>query len=202
MHVAYLLVDSSLGNKVISFLDGNAGYNQIFMAKEDVSKTAFHCPGFVGLFEWVVMTFGLKNAGATYERTMNLIFHNLLGVLMEVYIDDVVVKLVGFEEHMTDLKLLLERIKKYGLWINPLKCAFGVTSGRFLEFIVHEHGIQIDPKKIESIRKIKEPVCKKDVQKLLSKINYLRHFISNLAGRVESLLPLVWFKHEEEFHLG
>jgi hypothetical protein len=202
MHVAYLLVDSSLGNKVISFLDGNAGYNQIFMAKEDVSKTAFHCPGFVGLFEWVVMTFGLKNAGATYERTMNLIFHNLLGVLMEVYIDDVVVKLVGFEEHMTDLKLLLERIKKYGLWINPLKCAFGVTSGRFLEFIVHEHGIQIDPKKIESIRKIKEPVCKKDVQKLLSKINYLRHFISNLAGRVESLLPLVWLKHEEEFHLG
>jgi hypothetical protein len=172
------------------------------MAKEDVSKTAFHCPGFVGLFEWVVMTFGLKNAGATYERTMNLIFHNLLGVLMEVYIDDVVVKLVGFEEHMTDLKLLLERIKKYGLWINPLKCAFGVTSGRFLEFIVHEHGIQIDPKKIESIRKIKEPVCKKDVQKLLSKINYLRHFISNLAGRVESLLPLVWLKHEEEFHLG
>jgi hypothetical protein len=202
MHVAHLLVDSSLGNKVISFLDGNAGYNQIFMAKEDVSKTAFHCPGFVGLFEWVVLTFGLKNAGATYERTMNLIFHNLLGVLMEVYIDDVVVKLVGFEEHMTDLKLLLERIKKYGLWINPLKCAFGVTSGRFLEFIVHEHGIQIDPKKIESIRKIKEPVCKKDVQKLLSKINYLRHFISNLAGRVESLLPLVWFKHEEEFHLG
>jgi hypothetical protein len=202
MHVAYLLVDSSLGNKVISFLDGNAGYNQIFMAKEDVSKTAFHCPGFVGLFEWVVMTFGLKNAGATYERTMNLIFHNLLRVLMEVYIDDVVVKLVGFEEHMTDLKLLLERIKKYGLWINPLKCAFGVTSGRFLEFIVHEHGIQIDPKKIESTRKIKEPVCKKDVQKLLSKINYLRHFISNLAGRVESLLPLVWLKHEEEFHLG
>jgi hypothetical protein len=202
MHVADLLVDSSLGNKVISFLDGNAGYNQIFMAKEDVSKTAFRCPGFVGLFEWVVMTFGLKNAGAMYVRTMNLIFHNLLGVLMEVYIDDVVAKLVGFEEHMTNLKLLLERIKKYGLWMNPLKCAFRVTSGRFLEFIVHEHGIQIDPKKIESIGKIKELVCKKDVQKLLGKINYLRHFISNLAGRVESLLPLVWLKHEEEFHLG
>jgi hypothetical protein len=74
--------------------------------------------------------------------------------------------------------------------------------GRFLGFIVHEHGIQIDPKKIESIRKIREPVCKKDVQKLLGKINYLRHFISNLAGRVESLLPLVWFKHEEEFTWG
>jgi hypothetical protein len=188
---------------VISFLDGNAIYNQIFIAKEDVSKTAFRCPGFIGLFEWVVMTFGLKNASAMYERATNLIFHNLLRVLMEVYIDDVVVKLVGFEEHMTDLKLSLEMMKKYGMRINPLKCAFGLTSGRFLGFVVHEHGMQINPKKIESIGKIGElVVCKKDVQKFLSKINYLRRFISNLAGQVESLLPLVWLKYEEEFTWG
>jgi 4-hydroxy-3-methylbut-2-en-1-yl diphosphate synthase IspG/GcpE len=62
MPIADLLIDSALGNKVISFLDGNVGYNQIFMAKDDVSKTTFCCPGFIGLFEWVVMTFGLKNA--------------------------------------------------------------------------------------------------------------------------------------------
>jgi hypothetical protein len=141
MLIADLLIDSASGNKVISFLDSNAGYNQIFMAKEDVSKTTFHCPRFIGLFEWVVMSFGLKNAGATYQRAMNLIFHDLLRVLMEVYIHDVVVKSVGFEEHMTDLKLSLERMKKYGPWMNPLKCTFGVTSGRFLGFIVHEHGI-------------------------------------------------------------
>jgi hypothetical protein len=152
-------------------LDGNAGCNQIFMAKEDVSKTAFHCPGFIGLFEWVVMTFVLKNVGATYQRAMNLIFHDLLRVLMDVYIDNVVVKSVGFKEHTTDLKLSLERMKKYGLWMNPLKCTFRVTTGRFLGFIVHEHNIQIDPKKIESIGKIGEPVCKKDIQKLLGKIN-------------------------------
>jgi hypothetical protein len=128
------------------------------------------------------VTFGLKNVGATYQRAMNLIFHDLLGVVMEVYIDDVVVKSVGFKEHMINLKLSLERMKKYGLQMNPLKCAFRVTSGRFLGFVVHEHSIQIDPKKIESIWKIGEPVCKKDVQKLLGKINSLRHFISNLAG--------------------
>jgi hypothetical protein len=81
--------------------------------------------------------------------------------------------------------------------MNPLKCTFGVTSGRFFEFIVHEHGIQIYPKKIENIGKIGELVCNKDVQKLLGKINYLCHFISNHAGRVESLLPLVRLKHEE-----
>jgi hypothetical protein len=182
MLVADLLVDSASGNKVITFLDGNVGYNQIFMVKEDVSKTAFRCPGFIGLFEWVVMTFGLKNVSATYQSARNLIFHDLLRVLMEVYVNDVVVKWVGFEEHMTDLKLSLERMKKYGLQMNPLKCTFGVTSGRFLGFVVHEHDIQIDPKKIESIGRIGEPVCKKDVQKLLGKINYLRHLYLTLQG--------------------
>jgi hypothetical protein len=115
MPIANLLIGTASGNKVISFLDGNVGYNQIFMVEEDGSKTAFRCPGFVGLFDWVIMTFGLKNAGATYQRAMNLIFHDLLSVLMEVYIDDMVVKLVGFEEHMINLKLSLERMKKYGL---------------------------------------------------------------------------------------
>jgi hypothetical protein len=89
MPIAYLLVDSTSGNKVINFLDGNAGYNQIFMVKEDVSKTVFRCPGFISLFVWVVMTFGLKNASATYQRAMNLIFHDLIIVLMEVYINHV-----------------------------------------------------------------------------------------------------------------
>jgi hypothetical protein len=75
--------------------------------------------------------------------------------------------------------------------MNLLKCAFDVTAGRFLGFIVHEKGIQIDPKKVESIKNLEEPTCKRDVQKLLGKINYLRRFISNLAGKVESFFPLV-----------
>jgi hypothetical protein len=62
------------------------------MAEENMSKTAFRCPDFISLFEWVVMTFGLKNAGATYQRAMNLIFHDLLGIILEIYINDVVVK--------------------------------------------------------------------------------------------------------------
>nr|AAT93985.1 putative polyprotein [Oryza sativa Japonica Group] len=92
MPIADMMINDASGHKVISFLDGNAGYNQIFMAEEDMYKTAFRCPGFVGLFEWVVMTFGLKNAGATYQRAINLIFHDLLGVILEIYIDDIVVK--------------------------------------------------------------------------------------------------------------
>jgi hypothetical protein len=128
MLVADLLIDSASGNKMISILDGNEGYNQIFRAKKDVSKTVFHYPGFIGLFKWVVMTFGLKYASATYQRVMNLIFHDMRGVLMEVYIDDVVVNSVGFKEHKNDLKLSLERMKQYGLRMNPLKCAFRVIS--------------------------------------------------------------------------
>ena len=72
MPVVDMLVDAAAGHKVISFMDGNAGYNQIFMDEEDVYKTAFRCPGHVGLFRWIVMTFGLKNAGATYQRAMNI----------------------------------------------------------------------------------------------------------------------------------
>jgi hypothetical protein len=94
---------------------------------------------------------------------MNLIFHDLLGVIMEIYIDDIVIKSASFSEHMADLQATLERMRKYGLKMNPLKYAFGVSAGRFLGFVVHEGGVQIDPKKIESIRKFGKPTCKKDV---------------------------------------
>jgi hypothetical protein len=174
MPVADTLINNASDHRMISFLDGNAGYNQIFMAEEDIAKTAFRCPGFVGLFEWVMMTFGLKNAGATYQRAMNLIFHDLLGIIMEVYIDDVVIKSAGFDSHMDDLRLAFVRMRKYGLKMNPIKCAFGVSAGRFLGFVVHENGIEVDPKKIEAIQRVKEPTCKKDVQSLLGKINCLR----------------------------
>jgi hypothetical protein len=133
---------------------------------------------------------------------MNLIFHDLLGTILEIYIDDVVVKSADFEGHLADLQLAFERMRKYGLKMNPLKCAFGVSAGRFLGFIVHERGIEVDPKKVEAIRRIQEPTCKKDLQNLLGKVNYLRRFISNLAGKIESLLPLVRIKHDKDFTWG
>jgi hypothetical protein len=92
MPIAETLINAATGNKILSFMDGNAGYNQIFMAPKDIHKTAFRVPGVGGLFEYVVMTFGLKNAGATYQRAMNYIYHDLIGKLVEIYIDDVVVK--------------------------------------------------------------------------------------------------------------
>jgi hypothetical protein len=92
MPVAETLINAAAGNKILSFMDGNAGCNHIFMAPQHIHKTAFRVPGAMGLFEYVVMTFGLKNAGAMYQRVMNYIYHDLIGKLVEIFIDDVVVK--------------------------------------------------------------------------------------------------------------
>jgi hypothetical protein len=85
------------------------------MAREDMSKTVFRCPGFIGLFKWAVMTFDFKNANAMYQRAMNLIFLELLGIILEIYIDDVVVKSDSMDNHLADLGLALERLCRYGL---------------------------------------------------------------------------------------
>jgi hypothetical protein len=108
MPVAETLINVAAGHKILSFMDGNAGYNQIFMAPEDIHKTAFRVPGAMGLFEYVVMTFSLKNAGATYQRAMNYIFHDLIGNLVEIYIDDVVVKSTSVEGYLDDLRQVLK----------------------------------------------------------------------------------------------
>jgi hypothetical protein len=112
MLVTDALVNAAAGHKVISFMDVNTGYNQIFMAIEDIAKTAFRCPGHVGLYEWIVMTFGLKNAGTTYQRVMNYIFHELIDKIVEIYIDDVVVKSNSYKEHLVNLRKTLECTRK------------------------------------------------------------------------------------------
>jgi hypothetical protein len=100
------------------------------------------------------MTFGLKNASAIYQRAMNLIFHDFLGIILQIYIDDIIIKLDRINHHLADLRLALERMCRYGLKMNPLKYAFSVSAGKFLGFIIHKHVIEIDPKKIESIQKV------------------------------------------------
>ena len=112
-------------------------YNQILIVVDDIFKTTFRCPGSLGTFEWLVMSSGLKNAGATYQRDMNAIFHDILGHHMEIYIDDIVVKSKKATEHVNLLRKSFERIRLHQLKLNPLKCAFGVQAGNFLGFLVH-----------------------------------------------------------------
>ncbi|KAL6210203.1 hypothetical protein ACLB2K_021140 [Fragaria x ananassa] len=106
MPVDDLFIDATAGHEVLSFMDETVGYHQIHVVEEDHHKTAFYCPGFAGAFEYVVMPFGIKNAGATYQRAMNLIFHDILGKLIEVYIDDVVAgDFLGFLVHQKGIEI-------------------------------------------------------------------------------------------------
>jgi hypothetical protein len=146
--------------------------------------------------------FWIKNASATYQRAMNLIFYDLLEIALEIYIDDVVVKSDSMNNHSADLRLALKRMRWYGLKMNMLKCVFGVSAGKFLRFIIHEYGIDIDPTKIESTNKVQPPQCKNDMQKFLEKLNYLSRFIFNLSGKISAFAPILWLKNEVEFTWG
>nr|KYP45852.1 Retrotransposable element Tf2 [Cajanus cajan] len=199
MPIVETMIDVAVGNEIMSLLDGYSGYNQIYIAANDVSKTAFRCPGALGIYEWVMMPFGLKNAGATYQREMNLIFHDLIGKFVQVYIDDIIVGSKRKEEHLCHLKFSLERMRKHGLKMNPLKCAFGVTSGEFLGFIIHQKGIEVDRNKTKAIMETRPPSNKKELQSLLGKVNFPRRFISNLSGKTKVFSPLLRLKKEEEF---
>jgi hypothetical protein len=193
MPVANLLVDAAAGHKVISFMDGNAEYNQIFMAVEDISKTAFRCPGHIGLFEWIVMTFGLKNAGATYQRAMNYIFHELIGKIVEIYIDDVVIKSLNHDSHLEDVKRTIESTRK---------SAFGVSARQFLGFLVHEGGIEVGKKSMKAIDEVVPSTNLKELQSLLGKINFVRRFISNLSQKVMPFSPFLRIKKDQKFVWG
>ena len=94
-----------------------------------------------------MMPFGLKNAGATYQRTMTAIFHNMMHKEMEDYVDDIVVKSKTRTGHLQVLEQVFKRYREYKLHMNPMKCAFGVSARKFLGFLVHHRGISVDLKK-------------------------------------------------------
>jgi len=149
-----MLVDSAAWFEYLSTLDGYSSYNQIFIAEEDVSKTSFQCPGALGTYEWVVMPFDLKNSGATYQRAINSMFHDFIDKFMQIYIDDIVVKSSSENDHLEHLRLSFERMRKYGLKMNRLKCAFGVCASDFLGFVMHKNGIEINQNKTKAMWKI------------------------------------------------
>jgi BarA-like signal transduction histidine kinase len=128
------LVDSNARHKLLSFMDAFSGYNQIQMEEEDQEKSAFIISR--GLFCYKAMPFGLKNAGATYQRLVNKMFHDQIGRNMEVYVDDMLVKSKENEDHLADLNETFRALRGYNMKLNPGKCAFGFSSCKFLCFMV------------------------------------------------------------------
>ena len=137
------IVDASAGHGMMSFLDAFSGYHQIPMYPPDAEKTSFITPH--GLYCYYVMPFGLKNAGATYQRLVTKMFQPLLNSIMEVYIDNMLVKSEQRPDHAAHLQQAFNILQEYGMKLNPLKCAFEVSAGRFLGFIVTQRGIEANP---------------------------------------------------------
>src|SRR3954468_12090271 len=138
--------------------------------------------------------FWSKKCWATYQRAMNSIFHDFIETFMQVYINDIMVNSVSDSNHLDHLSQSFERMRKHGLKMNPLKCAFFVQAGDFLGFLVHKKGIEINQNKTKAIMEARPPSTKKQLQSLLGKINFLRRFISNLSGRTQAFSPLLRLK--------
>ena len=134
----------------MTFLDAFQGYYQIPLALDDQEKTTFVTP--TGNYHYkVMMPFGLKNAGSTYQRMMTKMFEPQLGRNIEVYIDDMVVKSKVVFEHVGDLMNIFEILRKHKLRLNASKCSFGVGSGKFLGYMVTHRGIEVNPNQIKAI---------------------------------------------------
>ena len=139
------IIDSTAGCERLSFLDAYSGYNQIRLKVEDEEKTAFITP--YGVFCYQTMPFGLKNAGATYQRMMQNCLEKQIGKNVQVYIDDVVITTKSNSALISDLRETFDNLDRYRIKLNPTKCSFGVPAGQLLGYLVSARGIEANPKK-------------------------------------------------------
>jgi hypothetical protein len=143
------------------------------------------------------MSFGLKNAGATYQRAIQAGFKRQLNKNVEAYVDDVVVKTGNSDTLIADLEETFASLREYRWKLNPNKCVFGVPSGKLLGFIISHRDIEGNPEKISAITNMKAPTCIKDVQKLTGCMAALNRLISKLGERGLPFFKLL--KHQEKF---
>ena len=130
-----------------------------------MEKTSFITPW--GVFCYRVMPFKLKNAGATYQRAMSALFHDLMQQEVEVYVDDMIAKSKESEDHLSYLRKLFDRLRQYKLCLNPNKCVFGVSSKKLFRYIISQRGIEVDPSKAKAIVEMPPPKTEKQIQGLL-----------------------------------
>ncbi|GKU94475.1 hypothetical protein SLEP1_g7971 [Rubroshorea leprosula] len=175
------LVEAASGNERLSLLYAYSGYHQVRMAPEDEVKTSFYAGD--EIYCYVMMPFGLKNAGATYQKIVTIVFRAQIGRNLEVYVDDIVVKSSRAEDHLTDLTETFNNLRSCSMKLNPAKCTFGVELGKFLGFMVSRRGIEVNPEKIKAIEEMKSPRSTKDVQRLVGRIAALHRFISKSTDK-------------------
>jgi hypothetical protein len=189
------VIDSTAGYDLLCSLDCYSGYHQIAIKEEDQEKTMFITP--FGAYCYTTMSFGLKNADATYQQAIQAYFKRQLNKNVEAYVDDMVVKTRNSDTLIADLEETFASQREYCWKLNPNKCVFGVPSGKLLGFIISHRGIEANPEKISTVTKMKAPTCIKDVQKLNGCMAVLNRFNSKLGERGIPFFKLL--KHQEKF---
>lgn len=134
------VVEATVGNELLSFMDVFLGYNKVVIHPEDREKTTFITER--GTYYYKVIPFGLKNAGANYQLLVNKMFADQLGHTLEVYIDDMLLKSLVAKDHVSHLRTCFRILKEYNMKLNPNKCSFSVTSGEFMGYIITQRGIK------------------------------------------------------------
>jgi hypothetical protein len=183
------IVDSTSGCDLLSFLDAYSGFHQIQMSRQDRKHTTFVTVD--GLYCYVVMPYSLKNALPTFVRAMSKTFGDLIRDIVEVYVDDIVVKTKRGSTLVEDLTLVFDKLRATRTKLNPDKCVFGVSVGKLLGFLVSHRGIEANLEKIKAIEAMRLPARIKDVQKLTGSLAALSRFISRLAERALPFFKLL-----------
>jgi ferredoxin len=176
-----IIIDQAAGCEMLSLLDCFSGYHQVWIRREDETKTGFTTP--FGIFCFVRMPEGLRNVGPTFNRMMKLILGSRLGRNASAYVDDIVIMSEKEKDHIADLTETFDNMRQNGLKLNPEKCIFCIRKGQLLGCMVSKRGIQENPQKIEALRMIQPPSNRKEVQRLTGRIASLNRFISKAAER-------------------
>ena len=174
-------MDATAGHELLIFIDTFSGYNQIRMDPDDQEKTSFVTRQ--GTYCYQVMPFRLKNVGATYQRVVNKMFQKHIETTIEVYINDMLVKSVKAELHVAHLAESFQILKNYNMKLKPTKCAFGVSVGKFLGFMVNSRGIEANTDKIKVVLDMHPPSNTKEIQCLTGRIVALSRFVSRSSDK-------------------
>jgi hypothetical protein len=146
------IVDLTAGCELLCFLDAYSGYHQIKMKESDQLATSFIT--LFGMYCYVTMPFGLRNAGATYQRCMHHVFGDHIGRIVEAYVDNIVVKTRKADDLVSDLRIAFGCLRANGVKLNPEKCVFGVPRGMLLGYIVSQRGIEANPEKVAALERM------------------------------------------------